>query len=332
MRVLLPRLLTALLGAVAVACGGGGSHVSGLSDHLLIVRSDGLTEYTAGDGEALLLPNPDQSVLTEPALSPDGTRIAYVRQLTPIVLPGRPVETGADLFLANRDGSGARLLLLHQQQNEQIRAPAWFPDGNRLLINVQQIQAAQILTNLEVFDTSTGARSVLIENALLPALSPDGTRIAYVRMDEQYIQTLYVANADGSDEREVIGPEQGMGSISSPRFSPDGRFLIFAASAVLGGPGNITLDQEYVSRAGARAAVLSNGLPMDVWIDELPDGEPRVLAKLQLDQPGLVWSNDGKRIFALAGAGIFVIDAADGDSKRLGEGTFHGQLAWLSAK
>jgi Tol biopolymer transport system component len=121
-----------------------------------------------------------------------------------------------------------------------------------------------------------------------------------------------------------------MGSISSPRFSPDGHFLVFAASPVLGVPGNIESDQEYVSRAGSLAAASSNGLPMDVWTMELPDDEPRPLAPLQLDQPGLAWSGDGKRIFVLAGAGIFVIDAEDGASQRLGEGTFHGQLAWLS--
>ncbi|MEX2160171.1 MAG: hypothetical protein WEB04_12290 [Dehalococcoidia bacterium] len=328
MRVLLLTLLLALAAAL-VACGGDGGPLSG--DQLLIVRNEGLTVYTANDGESLLLSNPDQSVLTEPALSPDGARIAYVRQLTPIVLPGQPIETGADLFLANRDGSDARPLLLHGQQNEQIRAPAWFPDGTRLLINVQQIQAAQILTNLEVLDTSTGARTTLVTGALLPALAPDGTRIAYVRQDAMYVQTLYLASADGSDEREVIGPDQGMGSISSPRFSPDGRFLVFAVSPVLGAPGGIRSGQEYVSRAVA-AVGASNGLPMDIWTMELPDGEPRPLATLQLDQPGLAWSGDSKRIFVLAGAGIFVIDAENGASQRLGEGTFHGQLAWLSAE
>jgi Tol biopolymer transport system component len=321
-----------LLFALATASclsGGGSGRLSDLSDQILIVRSEGLTVYTTNNGESLLLPNPEQSVLTEPALSPDGARIAYVRQLTPIVLPGQPIETGADLFLANRDGSGARLLLLHQQQNEQIRAPAWFPDGDRLLINVQRIQTAQILTDLEVLDTSTGTRSTLVTGALLPALSQDGTRIAYVRQDAQYVQTLYVANADGSNERAVIGPDQGMGSISSPRFSPDGRFLVFAVSPVLGAPGGIRSGQEYVSRAGAALAA-SNGLPMDIWTMELPNGEPRPLATLQLDQPGLVWSGDSERIFVLAGAGIFVIDVEDGASQRLGEGTFHGQLAWLS--
>lgn len=71
-------------------------------------------------------------MLTEPALAPDGAHIAYVRLLTPIVLPNQSIDTGADLYLANRDGTGAMPLLPHWQQNEQIRAPAGFPDGNRL--------------------------------------------------------------------------------------------------------------------------------------------------------------------------------------------------------
>ncbi|MDZ4278462.1 MAG: hypothetical protein U1B78_04925, partial [Dehalococcoidia bacterium] len=218
-----PWLLIALLVSVSAAfaaCGGGGDAGDALTDHLVLVRNEGLVELDVATGEeTLLIPTPESSLLIEPAISPDGQRLVYARQLIPIVRPGEQVKVGTDLYLANRDGSDPRVIQEHQEQNEQIRTPAWLPDGERLLVNVQGISGREIFTSIQLLDLATGTRSVIVEDAFRHTVSDDGTRIAYVRQDENLVQTLFVANADGSDERLLSGPDDGFGSFSSPRFS-----------------------------------------------------------------------------------------------------------------
>ena len=320
-----PVLLAIAL--LLASCGDGGG--SSYSDRLIVVRNEGLVELSLGSGdEALLVPKPEGAVLIDPALSPNRDRLAFVRQLTPVVIPGEPVEVGMDLYLADAGGSDPVLLLEHSQPNEAIRSPAWFPDGHRMLINVQNLEGAQIVTTIEALDIETGARTRVLDDAFQPALSPDGTQIAFVRQDEQFNQSLWIANADGSGERQLAGPPDGLGGISSPRFSPDGRELAFGGAALMGGtvrgPG-----AAYVSRAGA--SVASNGVPQNIWIYDLESDGLRMLAELLLDQPGLAWSGQGSTIFAFAGAGLFAIDSSTGRAERLADGTFHGQVDWVAA-
>jgi Tol biopolymer transport system component len=332
-------VLLALLLVVLGACGSGGS--SGYSDVLIVVTNDGLAELSLEHfDEQLIISNPadKDAVLVEPAISPDRATLAYVRELTPIVIPGEQVELGMDIYLANPDGSDQRLLLEHSEPNEQVRAPTWFPDGQRLLINVQYFVDAQIMTDLEILHIATGERTVIIENGFRPALSADGTKITYVTQEvapPNVYQYLWVANADGSDPRQLAGPDDQLGSIISPRFSPDGASIVFAGSNLPAATSMRDADAVYVTRDAVRAASSAasyNGLPADIWTIPVDGGEPRKLAPLQLDLPGLDWSADGQRLFVYAGLGLYVVDPATGSHERLGDGTFHGQITWVSAE
>jgi Tol biopolymer transport system component len=323
-------VLAALVALIAASCSGGDGG-SSYTDRMIVVRNEGLAELSLASGhEKLILPKPEDSVLIEPALSPAGDRLAYVRQLTPIVIPGEPVELGMDLYLAAPDGSNPVLLLEHSQPNEAVRSPAWFPDGRRMLINVQNLSGAQITSSIESLDIETGALAMVLENALQPSLSPDGARLAFVRLDDAFNQSLWIANADGTDARQIAGPNDGLGAISSPRFSPDGRTIAFGAAPLQGGSIRAR-SPALVSRAFVSAAS-ANGIPQNVWIYDIESGGLRMLAELLLDQPGVDWSGDGATIFVFAGAGLFAVDPLDGKAERLADGTFHGQLAWLAAE
>ena len=312
------------------ACGGGGGKA--ISDHLLVVRQAGIVELALSTGdEHLLLENPEGSLLVEPALSPDRRTIAYVRQLNPIVVPGERAELGFDLFFANRDGSNQHVVAEHQQPNDEIRAPSWFPDGRRLLVNTERLVNAQFQTDVEVLDVATGQRTVVAQGALRPAVSHDGQRVVFVRQDASLVETLWMANADGSDAHVIAGPDDALGGFNSPRFSPDDTQLAFGAAPLLQSNSG---GNAYVSRAPLRllpsaSNEANNGLPMNIWIMDVAGGAKRMLAQLELDLPSVAWSSDGARIFALGGNGIYAVDPKGG-SRRLGEGTFHGQLDWLS--
>lgn len=152
-----------------------------------------------------------------------------------------------------------------------------------------------------------------------PALSPDGTKVVFVRNDD-----LFVMNIDGSDERRITQLTSGPSINESPAWSPDGQRIAFAGSD---GEGDSRLF--VVGSDGSGFAQLSrNNLALKVgdhspaWSprgdqiaflrDEQDDGsgakaiftmgvdgtnETRVMNKLPTARPaGLAWSPDGAAI------------------------------------
>lgn len=83
-----------------------------------------------------------------------------------------------------------------------------------------------------VFQTSFGGPIYLYEFAsgalrqvtqgFDPALSPDGTQIAFTRIGGAH--GLYVINVDGSGERKIFGERTGF---FAPKWSPDGQWIVF---------------------------------------------------------------------------------------------------------
>jgi len=336
-----PLRWLALLGIlVAVACGGGGDGgepPQQLTDRLLLVRDTGIFELSlATNEEQPLLLDPPGALLADPAVSPDGTQIAHVRLLQGVAQPGEQADFGADLYVAGRDGSDARLLYEHQVRGEQARGPRWTPDG-MLLFSVERFETDHFVTQILALDLASGETTVLVENAVQPAISPDGTQIAYAAIDDQGLQSLWLANAGGGDPRLLLGPDQGLGIILSPRFSPDGTRVAVAGSEVVP-PAARHDDPLYASQTGGTRplrrppAYLYNGFPMDIWLVELATGEPLKLADIDADQPYLAWSADGLRLFMLDATGVYVIDPTTGNGRALAPGTFHGQLDWLAAQ
>jgi Tol biopolymer transport system component len=257
--------------------------------------------------------------------------MAYSLTLAPIVDPDQEQDFGSDLYIADISGANAALALEHGVANEHIRWPAWFPDG-QILISTQRLVDDRFELSLERFDESSGARQALVPGAFRPEVSPDGTRIAYVTQDETLAEELWVANADGSDARRIAGVAEGFGSFEVPRFSPDGTALAFGASQALAAGRRD--GQRFVSSAGAAGHVARtvNGLPMDIWtVDLAGAGEPELLDDLKLDSPSLSWSGDGQRLFILSGGGLFVIVMDGRSTYRIGDGMYHGQVAWLAA-
>jgi TolB protein len=144
---------------------------------------------------------------TQPAYSPDRTRIAFSSN--------RAARDGNfDLYVMDADGGNVRRLTTEPGTDGE---PAWTPDGERLVFS----SARQGATRLFEMPVEGGAARVLAgagDGARSPAVSPDGRAIAFVSPRDG-TPHVYRMEADGGAVTRVgTGPF----SEASPRFFPNG--------------------------------------------------------------------------------------------------------------
>ncbi|HEU4456434.1 MAG TPA: hypothetical protein VFR81_25425 [Longimicrobium sp.] len=167
--------------------------------------------------------------LEEPAVSPDGSRIAAVG-----ICAGRG-QDGYGLYLLNADGSGLRELM----RTPGRPSAAWSPDGERLL--VVRAGSGRSPPRIAVIDTAGRVERELGPGAG-PSWSPDGAWIAYLHYppEARDFNEIHVMRADGRDKRLLFRNrvtsryEGGWGllreGVPRPPFvwSPDSRHLAFS--------------------------------------------------------------------------------------------------------
>ena len=343
-------LMLVTIVALAAACGGGGSgerpsalpsgapatkpaggKPSSGSGSLIISKPAGIVEYSikSGSEKLLIQPDTDNTFLLDPAISPDGKRIVYIVQPPPKIDAGK-YDAGSDLWVANRDGTGAHAVFTHEQPNQLVRFPQW-QDNNTILVVMQEIGpqdgVSYVAYVLERIPAMGGERTKVLSDVLAFGLSPDGKRLAYARLAPQTGETLNAADLDGTNDVILVGIDQNLGPFNVPRYSPDGKKIAFASADQTGAR---AASPEYVSAAaaGPEPGPAYNGLPEDIWTIDAGGGRPVRVADLKEDLPALTWSGDGKHLYVLGSAGLYDVNVATGAVDRLGEGSFHGQLAW----
>ncbi len=333
------RVLIVLLAGVALgmACSSGGDSAkppgkpSSGTGSLIIAMPSGLVEYSIKSGaqKPLIKPETANTFLLDPAISPDGKRLVYIVQPPPKIGAGT-YDAGSDLWVANRDGTGAHVVLTHEQPNQLIRFPQW-QDNETLLVVMQEIATDNGKTTvsyvLNRLPAAGGARTKVIGGALAFGLSPDGKRLAYARLAPQGSETLNAADVDGTNDVTLVSASEHLAPFNVPRYSPDGKQIAFAAADQAGAR---AASPEFVSVAsfGVPAAVVLDGLPEDIWTVKASGGRPVRVADLKEDLPALAWSGDGQHLYVLGSAGLYDVSVGTGAVDRLGDGAFHGQLAW----
>jgi Tol biopolymer transport system component len=166
------------------------------------------------DGEALYRLNADGSdprrltsfdaAAEDPAVSPDGRRIAYA------AIPG---DYGVDLYVAGADGSGAKRLT-HSEDFEG--GPAWSPDGRQIaFVRGYDLDFQSDLYVMRADGTHARRLTHGSDLEQLPSWSPDGAWIAY-----EAFPSVYVIPANRGGKRRLV--TSGLGA---PAWSRDGKRL-----------------------------------------------------------------------------------------------------------
>jgi Tol biopolymer transport system component len=159
--------------------------------------------------------------------------------------------------------------------------------------------------------------------------------VAFLRWDSDLARfRLSVAAPDGADEREVVSG-RGFLAFASPRFSPDGRQLIFISP---GGPP--TDEQGFPITRGRQSpldgllslfdppAAEAHGAAADLWSVNVDGTGLRRLTTLREDSPMAVFSPDGDRIVLLAAGGVYSLNPDGSDLRKLDPLGDHGGLDW----
>jgi Tol biopolymer transport system component len=227
------------------------------------VFSNGQVVLANSDGTDSHVLTNDSSIIYSPALSPDGSRIAFVA-----TQDGNP-----EIYVMNTDGSG-RIRLTNNSVIDQD--PTWSPDGLQIAFSSNRsgnfdiykmdstfgVPVTQLTTSpnnesqpdwsstgkiafttdvnvagfhhwdIFTMNASDGSSQTdLTNNApsasnVDPAWSPDGSKIAFIGGTSG--APAYTMNANGSGVTSVTS---GLGGALDPAWSPDGTRLLFESGS-----------------------------------------------------------------------------------------------------
>ncbi|HXG48727.1 MAG TPA: carboxypeptidase regulatory-like domain-containing protein, partial [Methylomirabilota bacterium] len=153
----------------------------------------------------------------DPALSPDGNRLAFAAQF----------NGQYEIYLMNVNGTGLQRLTFNPDDDLE---PAWSPDGRTIACASKRGGDFEIV----IVDEMTGQELVLTSNSVddrEPAWSPDGERIAFTRNG-----IIHVTSISGSPA--VIALRRG----TSPSWGADPTYAT---------PASATLGQDVTVNAGS---------------------------------------------------------------------------------
>jgi Tol biopolymer transport system component len=148
----------------------------------------------------------------EPAISPDGTRVAYVSN-----------ESGNDeIYVTDVVGGNTRRLT---ENSDLDFSPTWFPDGE----SIAYVTEHEGLRSVWKVSPQGGHATLLMDNAESPSISPDGTTIAFCRAGNTGPLRMWVAPlAAPSDAVMLTTMEHGLWDHVEPAWSPDGGALCYS--------------------------------------------------------------------------------------------------------
>jgi serine/threonine protein kinase/WD40 repeat protein len=255
---------------------------------------------------------PGTSREASPAISPDGKFVAYLAS----------VEGRTDLWVQFVGGGPAVNLTagrgLVVQSQATIGGPEISPDGSSIAIRTGPPDEPYELRGVWLIPAPLGGPPrKLLDRAAGLRWSADGSRIVYMRPDPARGDAILVARPDGTGERVLVPPAQGL-HFHEPTWSHDGAWVYFNRGLM---PNNDAPTEIWrVSSGGgdAERVVATQSVARDPLLT--PDGRALVYAG---DQSGgalnLWWRplRGGRERRLTRGAGDYLAPRISRDGRRL---------------
>lgn len=284
---------------------------------------------------------PEDGWITSAAFAPDGQTLVMAYAPPP---PPDQVQLGyTDLYLLAEGVSEPQLVLARSDPQESFFSPLWSPAGDYIYFAHFRPVRAENGTPPPVpylytigritYPNAGGAPEVIVTNAFWPALSPDGTQLAFVGSDPQtFLNDLYVTKVDGRDpispsKIAKIVPSDSFEAVDAPFFTPDGSALVF--SAVGEGPPALTLFDHWLGVSSVLAAPLDHSVPSDWWSVPAAGGPPRRLTRIYDTSLFGDYAPDGAHIAFISATGLYVMSPEGGNVFPLMGLQAFGSVEWV---
>jgi Tol biopolymer transport system component/DNA-binding winged helix-turn-helix (wHTH) protein len=218
----------------------------------------------------------------EAALSPDGKYLAYIAS--------EPGGRGPGVWVRQVSAASNEQRIVEPEEQAFYGRLGFTPDGQHVIFHVLRPNSGE--SDIRQVPTLGGAvRTVLRRVGSPVSFSPDGRRVAYTRGQPPDAMGLYVADADGSNERK-LAERRFPSLIGLPAWSPDGRSVAVAYGAGT----HVDSGNPYIGVAVLDAAEgAETRITPERWVDVgqlswLPDGSGLVLsASEQGLSPAQLW-------------------------------------------
>lgn len=251
----------------------------------------------------------DQEPCTNPSFSPDGKFLVYARreagrwslferdlnslgvtELTPDMLadsiqPAWSPDGRSIAFHSEQDGGGIYLLDVKTRKTSRLTDggyhPAWSPDSKKLVYSTGSFSdpaesstfqsSALRVISLKTKQTQQLGPTGSAYDALQPAWSPDGRRIAFWGTNRKGSRDIWTMPADGTGQPEPVTRDTW--TDWSATWSPDGRYLYFSSDR--GGAMNlwrVRINQRSGEVLGKPEAVTTPS-PYSGWTSFAADGK-----------------------------------------------------------
>ncbi|HVI73098.1 MAG TPA: di-heme oxidoredictase family protein, partial [Pyrinomonadaceae bacterium] len=181
--------------------------------HIIYINNATQVSIVSFDIDAGVI-NTDPNVPTTghsfPALSPDGSKIAF--------------GANGGIWVVNNDGTNPNLISF-----EGDSQPAWSPDGTKIAFSSTRTGVPQIFTMTPIGTEVTNISNDPNGNDRMPTYSPDGSKIAFQRTPNGInpVGKIWTMNANGSAQMQIT---LGLGNDERPTYSPDGMTIAFSTN------------------------------------------------------------------------------------------------------
>jgi TolB protein len=160
-------------------------------------------DLLTGAAQARNITNTPDRIDDDPDWSPDGQRIVFTSH---DVGDDPRLSNTAEIYVINADGSGAAQRLTDNTEEE--RAPAWSPDGSRIVFSCR-IGGGTADFEICMMNADGTGLVQLTDNSvpdLTATWSPDGDRILFHRQVPGQGFQLFTMNPDGTGQTQLTSP------------------------------------------------------------------------------------------------------------------------------